>query len=549
MALGYQTPAAPNPTQYTGDNPVLQGISDAASLASTGYGIYQGVNLTRDANTVLSQSNPFGQYRGIYGQDLLQLIQDPSSLTKQPGYQFLMDQGTAAIDRSAAAPGGVGFGSGAEALQLEQFGQGLASSFYNQQTGLLAQLAGANINPANPAQALQGVAGAGNILGQASGMINPTLNLLSKLFPGTSISSAPGQDNPFATVNPATGVPTMLDPSTATSPDFSQTPQWVPPPTDPSGGITYDSPFSFSAAGGEAAGQPQLVDPGMSDINAAAGSGQYNIAMPRSPIAQGVGYAQDVLGLVGGLQRGGTMGYAGAGLSAADLASKAGLIGGAGGFIPVVGSALAAYSTIKGWQPGASGRNALTGAETGAEIGAFAGPIGMGIGAIIGGAAGAISGLMGNPGKAEMAPWQSFASQFNKLTPAQQTQVIASMPAGAAFQNLGSIMSAETNKPGHSEPIEQVFGRMGEDNLMRQMATYINQQYKAGKITAGESVQDQWTKVVYPWLVSKGATIDPNQRTARGTPEGSALIADLQSLIGSYESGQHVISGLPNFGS
>src|SRR5580700_5745402 len=153
-------------------------ISTALGLGANIYGISNSINLMQEAQTAFNQSNPMGAYRPTYAADLLNLIQNPSSVTSLPGYQFQMGQGVQAIDRSAAAPGGTGFGSGAEGAALTQFGQGLASNFYNQQVGVLGNLAGAGISPTGMTGAInaQGgaasgfgsnIAGLGNNLGNA----------------------------------------------------------------------------------------------------------------------------------------------------------------------------------------------------------------------------------------------------------------------------------------------------------------------------------------------------------------------------------------------
>lgn len=256
------------------------------------------------------------------------------------------------------------------------------------------------------------------------------------------------------------------------------------------------------------------------------------------------GFGNDLgagLGIYQGLENGGVTGDAQAAASGLRLA---GLLGGQSGLMSsglasglgMAGGAIAAplslYNTIKNWQPGNVGSDALNAASTGAAIGSIVPGIGTLIGGLAGGAIGAIGGAMGNPGDQEAKPWQSYASAYN-----QDPSIAQNLSPSQAYQNLASVMSAENNSPGHSEPIEQKFGRMGEQNLMDQLTNQINQDYAAGKITPGESIQNQWTQQIYPWLQHQGATINPNQMTAQGTPEGSALIGDLQSLMGSYESG------------
>ena len=156
-------------------------VSSILGLLGSGYGLYNSINLGNESQTAISQSNPFGAYRGVYGQQLLNLMQNPSSVTSLPGYQFLMGQGTQALDRSAAAPGGTGFGSGAEGAALETFGQGLADQFYNQQVSTLSGLAGANINPSSPASAIQTAGAAATGLGSSiTGLGSNLGNMLNK---------------------------------------------------------------------------------------------------------------------------------------------------------------------------------------------------------------------------------------------------------------------------------------------------------------------------------------------------------------------------------
>jgi hypothetical protein len=84
-----------------------------------------------------------------YEQQLEKLIADPSSVTKLPGYEFQLGQGTTAVARQMAGSGYLG--SGNEAAALTQYGQGLAQNFYTTQANLLAQLAGITA-PSSPAQ-------------------------------------------------------------------------------------------------------------------------------------------------------------------------------------------------------------------------------------------------------------------------------------------------------------------------------------------------------------------------------------------------------------
>lgn len=71
-----------------------------------------------------------------------------------PGFQFRMDQGTQALDRSASARGGLY--SGAAGKALTEFGQGLASEEYNNTLARLMELAGMGFQGAT---GIAGIAG------------------------------------------------------------------------------------------------------------------------------------------------------------------------------------------------------------------------------------------------------------------------------------------------------------------------------------------------------------------------------------------------------
>ena len=120
----------------------------------------------------------FGEQQGFEGM-LMSLLENPSSVTKLPGYQFLQQQGTQNTERAMAA---TGFGgSGNEAGALSQYNQGLASSFYGQQASLLASLSG--MAPSST-QGLLGVstASANAATEQSNNILGGFGNVLGGLF-------------------------------------------------------------------------------------------------------------------------------------------------------------------------------------------------------------------------------------------------------------------------------------------------------------------------------------------------------------------------------
>lgn len=90
---------------------------------------------TPNTRTNLMQS---GADFSPYKNQLDQLLQDPSKVQQTAGYQFDLDQGNQAINRSAAAKGQLN--SGGVLAELAKYGQGMASQEYGNQTNRLADL-------------------------------------------------------------------------------------------------------------------------------------------------------------------------------------------------------------------------------------------------------------------------------------------------------------------------------------------------------------------------------------------------------------------------
>ena len=78
-------------------------------------------------NSLTTALAPGGSLATAPSLDLGQFSFNPGDLTQDPGYQFQLQQGQAAVDRNAAATGTLG-GNAAEALN--SFGQGLAGTTY-----------------------------------------------------------------------------------------------------------------------------------------------------------------------------------------------------------------------------------------------------------------------------------------------------------------------------------------------------------------------------------------------------------------------------------
>lgn len=89
----------------------------------------------------LAANNKLSNLAGVSG------TPDYSGFYADPGYQFRMDEGNKAVERSAAARGGLL--SGATMKAMTRYSQGLASSEYGNYTNRLASLAGVGQTASN----------------------------------------------------------------------------------------------------------------------------------------------------------------------------------------------------------------------------------------------------------------------------------------------------------------------------------------------------------------------------------------------------------------
>lgn len=151
-------------------NQAVTGVQGAADAANAGYG--RGITALNQGYGQANQAAQQGYTQGIstlnQGYDQARGYQQPfysqgtgalsemsnllglggteaaneaiSRFQTSPGYQFQMEQGVGALDRSAAARGGLY--SGAQGKALTEYGQGLANQEYNNRISQLAGMAG-----------------------------------------------------------------------------------------------------------------------------------------------------------------------------------------------------------------------------------------------------------------------------------------------------------------------------------------------------------------------------------------------------------------------
>lgn len=154
-------------------------LGDVLGYAKTGAEVVGGLakmaggakGLSAGRQVAPGQADPYAQYRSGNAALLQNLINNPSTVTTTPGYQFRLKQGLDAMAARQAAQGRLV--SGGALLESQAFGQDLAQQQYQQQVDTLARLSGAYQSPATGASAMQGVAfgnaGAGNYAYNALG--------------------------------------------------------------------------------------------------------------------------------------------------------------------------------------------------------------------------------------------------------------------------------------------------------------------------------------------------------------------------------------------
>lgn len=156
-------------------------------------------------------ADPFAPYRTQYATQLNSLMQNPSSVTSLPGYQFNLQAGQDQILASDAASGRTG--SGGEKMALARYGTDYASSFFNNYASMLAQYSGASwgasagSNAGSLANAQYGQ-GQANAMGGLGALATGLKGIYNNFGPGTQQAPAPVVDANPVPVN----IPSGYDP-------------------------------------------------------------------------------------------------------------------------------------------------------------------------------------------------------------------------------------------------------------------------------------------------------------------------------------------------
>lgn len=244
-----------------------------------------------------------------------------------------------------------------------------------------------------------------------------------------------------------------------------------------------------------------------------------------SDIGTGATGALDALNIYQGINQGGWQGDTKAGASGLQLAGLLAdnpALSAAGGYIA---APLALYNYEQNYKSGATGSDALNGAETGATIGTSFGPLGTLVGGVIGGAAGALSSAFG-PGAKD--PETAGVQNVINATSANQNNPGVAASVQDPYTALAGLMDERSS----TLPMYQQYGRMGEQKFTDDMVNQINQAVKANPSLANNP-QQVYSQVVSPWVNSMGSGYSKVGDTYTATTQGL-----LEDMTNQYLSGQ-----------
>lgn len=336
--------------------------------------------------------------------------------------------------------------------------------------------------------------------------------------------------------------------------------------TSSGGGVDLSSLGSAAGIGAGALGVYQGLTSGkpVGEARAAVGAtqlaGKAGLVSPQ--VGAGAGALMGVLGIYSGLQQGGVAGGAGAlvgagqlagginafevssataaatagGASAADAAATGALAGSpalqaAGQAAAYVAAPLSLYNEITTWKSGATGKDALSGAETGAAIGTIILPgFGTVIGGALGGIAGAVSSLFGSTDRTKRS-WDQYSYGQNRAETANNPAELMST-IGGLMRNPDTKFSGDTYFKGD--------GNKFTTSIASQVASAV----KSGAVPANATPQQIFSKVVQPWLEglpggwTQADASDPNR--ARVANAEQNLVLD---VINNYQQGKPITYG------
>ncbi len=266
-------------------------------------------------------------------------------------------------------------------------------------------------------------------------------------------------------------------------------------------------------------------------------AGAFGSSSPQ--VGQALGAAGGALGIYNGIKQGGVMGYGSAAVGAGNVALNTGLISAGstvGQAIPVLGAALSTYNAVANYKSGATGSDALNGAEAGAAIGSIIPGIGTLIGGVIGGAVGAISSAFG-PGAKDPETTQ-VQNVINATSSAGNSTAVAASVANP-YVSLAGLFDDRSS----TLPIYQQYGRDGESKFANGMINQINTAYNNGTINSNSTPQQVYNSVVAPWVNGMGTGWSDVGSTYTATTQGLIQNMVSQYMNGSYKSAWQSVGG------
>ena len=183
-------PAAPTAASSAGGGwssmTDLQKAGQGLSALSAGYGLYTGQQMMNLSKNQAKNADPFGPNRAQYGAQLNALMQNPNLVTNIPGYKFGLEQGEQGVSRLAAQQG-LNL-TPQQALEIKKYDQQYASQQFQSYEQMLANLAGANIQPTSGATALAGSVAGAQLTGSGLGTLGSMAGRVNSQNQGQGIA-------------------------------------------------------------------------------------------------------------------------------------------------------------------------------------------------------------------------------------------------------------------------------------------------------------------------------------------------------------------------
>lgn len=208
------------------------------------------------------------------------------------------------------------------------------------------------------------------------------------------------------------------------------------------------------------------------------------------------------------------------GARAGAFGQYSGIIGQGAGY---VAAPLAVYNFANNWKSGATGSDAMNGAEAGAAIGSIVPGIGTVIGGVIGGAVGALSSAFG--GGAVDPESHGVQGVIDATSKSGNNPAVA-----ASVQNPYLGLAGLFDRHDSTLPIYSQFGRMGEQKFTNAMVDKMNQAIHKNPSLANDP-NAMYSQVIQPWVQGMG------DWSKVGDAYKATTYGLIQGMVGQYLNG------------